>query len=53
MCSTTFVAIAMTIILLTNRCSKKNKLLLWWETFIMLLSVPQPLKLLIKRFPLA
>ena len=48
--SIAFLAIAITITLLTNRYSTKNSLL-WREISMMLLSVPQPLKLLSKQLP--
>ena len=48
--STTFLAIAIMITLLTNRCRTENSLL-WWEILVILLSVPQLLKLLRKYFP--
>ena len=43
------LAIAIMVTLLTNRCNTKNNLL-WLEILIMLLSVPQSLKLLSKYF---
>ena len=49
-CSTDFLAIAIMITLLTNRCSTKNSLP-WQEILMMLLSVLQPLTFLSKYFP--
>ena len=49
--SPAFLAIAVTITLLTNRCSTKNSLLRQ-EILMMLQSVLEQLKLLIKHFPL-
>ena len=46
MCPIAFVAIAINITLLTDWYSTENSLLLWRKIFMMLLSVPQPLKLL-------
>ena len=48
--STAFLATAIAITLLTNRCSTKNSLLRG-KIFMMLLSVPKPLKLLSKYYP--
>ena len=49
-CSTVFLAIAITVTPLTNRCSTKISLL-WHEVLMMLLSVPQSLKILSKYTP--
>ena len=47
--STAFLALAIMITLLTNRCSTKNSLL-WQEVLVMFLSVPQLLKPLANIF---